>query len=153
MIIIRFIALLWFVVFTFNSVAETSVVDVGTHQTLKDSFIKHYNASDFKALYSKASEPYKQRVDEQEFVAWLQESRNRSGAIKSSQLTDDLSSVKYFSLEGEQQTVRLELSAASATQFNDANLVVLNRTPAPCWPAVIRGAAHLKSRLIQHCKT
>lgn len=127
MIIIRFIALLWFVVFTFNSVAETSVVDVGAHQTLKDSFIKHYNASDFKALYSKASEPYKQRIDEQEFVVWLQESRNRSGAIKSSQLTDDLSSVKYFSLEGEQQTVRLELSAASATQFNDANLVVLNR--------------------------
>lgn len=124
--IVRCIALLWLVLFTLTAVAETSVAGVGAHQTLKDSFIKHYNASDFKALYSMAAEPYKQRVDEQEFVAWLQESRNRSGVIKSSELTDDLSSVKYFTLKGEQQALRLELSAASATQFNDANLVVLN---------------------------
>ncbi len=128
---VRCVGLLLFVVLAFNAVAETSIADVRAHQTLKDSFIKSYNAGEFNALYAMATKLYQQRVNEQEFVAWLQDSRNRSGKINSSQLTDDLSSVKYFLLKGELQTLRFELSAASATQFNDVDFVVLNSSSRP----------------------
>ncbi len=131
---IRCILALWLVVFTLNATATDPTADVRAHQTLTALFVKHYNAGEFNTLYAMAAKPLQANLSESDFVAWLQDSRNGSGKINSSVLTDDLKDVKYFKLHGEKQTLRLELSAASSTQFHDLDLVVLNdsrSTPLP----------------------
>jgi CubicO group peptidase (beta-lactamase class C family) len=76
---------------------------------INDTVIARYNRGDYKSIYSAANKTYKELNSEGELGGDLEYKKKNLGMVLSSELLEDIGSIKYFKWVCEKGIVRFEL--------------------------------------------
>ena len=104
---------------------SSQVADLASHRVLQDSIVAKYNRNDFKSIYQLASPSFKKLVSESYFIDFLKKV-NQSGAVMSSELSEDLGELKVFKWTMPKSFLELNISASSKKEFNVFSITVLS---------------------------